>query len=147
MNIALAPERITRRKMTDRESLDLQTLYYPYAVPGLPFEACIFNLMKQLCAEYTGGSWEYYVLSNGAWYLAPTEPGPYRLKDVGGRAHAMSGDGAGLTVTLYLVNHLSWHFHSEGQLAKSTAAADHYHALRMYTYPHVDAGSIWKVLD
>lgn len=141
------PSPITRRLMTDQEALSLHTPYYPFYGNDGIFEVAVFHLMGKLCSSYTGGQWNYYVLSNGAWYMAPEEPGPWTLVDIDGRAFEMSGDGAGLAVTLYVVNHLSWMFHAAGQKESCEAAADHYHALRMYTYPHADAVAIWRVLD
>lgn len=138
---------LTRRKMTDKEVLRLKTAYYPFIGPQQSFEATVFGLLGEWCPEYSGGLWTYYVLSNGAWYLAPNGSEAYGLKDIDGQVHTMSSDGAGLTATLYLVNHLSWMFHDTGEPVKSQAATDHYHALRMFTYPHADARAIWKVLD
>ena len=146
-NVATTPAPITRRKGSYRVALALSPAYYPFIKGCGPFEATIFGLLGQLCPDYTGGMWDYFALSNGTWYMAPTEKCLFRVTDFDGRSHDMSGDGAGLAVTLYLVNHLSWKFRADGQVAMMEAAAHHYHALRMYTYAHPDASAIWRVLD
>lgn len=138
---------LTRRTMSDEEVLNLITPYYPMYAPLHFFETKVFELLESWCDDYDGGMWKYYELSNGAWYLAPDASKPLQLRDVNGRKHAMTPDGAGLAASLHLLHQLSWHFHEKGEKAKSDIVSEHYHALRMYTYAHVDVAAIWKVLD
>lgn len=144
---AQAAPQLTRRKMSDSEVLHFRTPYYPMFGPGEPFEAALFTLFNSMCEEYTGGFWTYFMLSSGAWYLAPDDEGPYRLKDHAGHKHEMSKDGAGLLATLYVLNVLSWKYHADGDKVRRDAATEHYHALRMYTYAHPDSAAIWAVLN
>lgn len=142
------PAPLTRRKMKYREVLNFSTPYYPMFGPLQFFETAVFAALGSWCKAYDGGSWTYYMLSNGAWYLAPSDDShDYPSKDFYGCKHSMSADGAGLAATLYVVNMLSWKFHEAGDKVRCAAAAEHYHALRMYTYTHPDAVAIWRVLD
>jgi hypothetical protein len=42
-------------------------------------EAMIYFRLSQLSADYQGGYWECYQLSNGGFYLAPSDPERLRL--------------------------------------------------------------------
>jgi len=141
-----APQ-LSRRTMSDDEALNLLTPYYPMYAPLQFFETKVFELLRAWCDDYDGGTWTYYELSNGAWYLSPNDTEPYCVRDAYRCLHTMSPDGAGLTASLYLLNHLAWYFHEKGDKTKRDAVTEHYHALRMYTYGHVDAVAIWRVLD
>lgn len=147
MTVAPIPQPLTRRKMSDAEVLNMITPYYPMFAPLQFFETMVFEMLDSWCDDYDGGVWSYFKLSNGAWYLAPADEGIYRVKDYAGREHEMSPDGAGLTATLHMLHRLTWHFHEAGDKAKRDVVSEHYHALRMYTYPHPDATAIWRVLD
>lgn len=140
------PPPITCRVMSDAEALGLEAHYYPFFGPMLSFEQMVFRTMEKLCPEYSGGAWSYHCLSNGAWYMAP-EHGTYALKDWVGERHPMSADGAGLAITQYVVNHLSWYFHEKQNQAATDAAIAHFHALRAYTAIHPDATAINLALD
>lgn len=111
------------------------------------FENAVFSVMRELCDSYDGGDWSSLKLSNGAWYMALLDCESIFLKDGDGELHQMSGDGAGLAVTAYLVNHLSWMYQQEGQTDESIAAANHFSKLRDFYLQHRDAAAIWKVLD
>lgn len=138
---------LTRRAMSDAEALNLSTPYFPLCGPMEFFETEVFDLLKSWCDEYDGGTWTYYELSNGAWYLSPNATEVYGVKDCYGDKHEMTPDGAGLAATFHLLHLLLWRFHDAGQTANYEAVSEHYHALQRYTYQHPDARAIWKVLD
>ncbi|WPU57058.1 antirestriction protein [Stenotrophomonas acidaminiphila] len=140
---------ITSRVMSDAEfaRLHLKAPYFPYIGPGLPFENVLYKKMGELCPAYTGGCWSYHVLSNGAWYMAPDEDGIYELTNWEGKRYPMSKDGAGLAVTQYLVNHLSWYYLEKGHNLARYAAIAHFDALQEYRRQHPDGEAIYWVLD
>jgi hypothetical protein len=43
------------------------------------FEEDLYTNMSQLCADYTGSYWNFYDLSNGGCYLAPSGAESYRI--------------------------------------------------------------------
>ncbi len=138
---------VTTRLMSDAEALRLHTPYYPYIATGLPFENVLFSKMSEICPEYTGGLWSYHELSNGGWYMVPDDHDTYELTNGEGKRYPMSKDGAGLTVTQFLVNHLSWYYHQKGDDEARRAAIANFEALREYGRQHPDAEAIYWVLD
>lgn len=141
------PAPITSRLMTDAEAVRLETPYYPLVSPGVAFEPVLYRKMSEICPDYTGGRWSYHVLSNGAWYMAPDEDGTYELTNWEGKRYPMSKDGAGLAVTQYLVNHLSWYYLEKGHNLARYAAIAHFEALQEYRRQHPDGEAIYWVLD
>ncbi|GEM_PF-2372196 len=140
------PTPITCRLMSDDEVLGFETPYYPFFGSMCSFEQQIFRAMGELCPEYTGGLWSYHMLSNGGWYMAP-EAATFSIADWEGTRHPMSSDVAGLAITQYVVNHLSWYFHEKHDQVAKNAAIAHFDALQAYTATHPDAAAIRWALD
>lgn len=140
---------ITSRVMSDAEFIRLHdhAPYFPYIGPGLPFENVLYKKMGELCPAYTGGCWSYYSLSNGGWYMVPDDHDTYELTNWEGKRYPMSKDGAGLTVTQFLVNHLSWYYHQKGDDEARRAAIANFEALQEYSRQHPDGETIRMVLD
>jgi len=73
-------------------------------------ESAIYQWMRQLCADYDGGYWEFMTLSNGGGYLRPGV-GPWVLKvDGNGFSGQFSHDAAGIVVTLFALSHLAFRY-------------------------------------
>lgn len=97
-----------------------------------------------LCPHYRGGSWEFYDLSNGGCYLAPSQT-HYRLVHPGHAFDAtVSGDAAGIVATLYTFNTLSFHFEHD---PFGTHLRTLFHLLRDYAAHHPEAGLIFRIID
>ena len=75
------------------------------------FERQVYSQLRQCCADYHGGHWEFYDLSNGGCYLAPTTAARYRLIVPGNRL-SLSADATGIIVTLFSLCRLSFRFPS-----------------------------------
>jgi hypothetical protein len=59
--------------------------------------------------DYQGGLWEYYTLSNGGGYAAPVKPERLRISVMGnGYEGEMSADAAGIVVSLFVLNTLTF---------------------------------------
>jgi hypothetical protein len=64
-------------------------------------EGRIFELMREHCADYSGGCWQFYELSNGGFYMVP-HLDRVRLNVPGnGCRREITGDAAGITVCLF----------------------------------------------
>ena len=37
----------------------------------MALEGRVFDLMREYCADYSGGCWQFYELSNGGFYMVP----------------------------------------------------------------------------
>lgn len=107
----------------------------------LVVENTVYNQLRALCAQYQGGYWEFYDLSNGGCYLAPrgTE---YRLFCEGNGFEAtVSADAAGIIATLHALSHLSFKFQD------STLISDHFHQLRAFALRHAEQSAIFSAID
>jgi len=77
----------------------------------MAFEQCLFTQMSQLSGDYVGGYWDFYDLSNGGCYLAPSAPATYHIRAAGNSFDgSLSADAAGITATLFALNALSFQF-------------------------------------
>lgn len=115
----------------------------------LRLEPTVFNMAGMLSDQYRGGSWDFYGLSNGGFYMAPRSTGiaprastSFEVTSENCFEGAMSGDALGITAYLYAYSHLSFTNNSFGELC-----AQHYHWLREYALDHSEAGSVFAAID
>lgn len=104
-------------------------------------EAMVYGWMRELCAEYDGGMWSFFTLSNGGGYLAPSTSQPMKLEvDGNGFEGTMSADAAGIVATFFTLSHLSMQTEQE-------ALSDLFLALREFAAEHAEAGLIFGAID
>jgi antirestriction protein len=105
------------------------------------FETAVFDWMHRVAADYRGGVWQFYELSNGGFYMAP-DHGSYRLcVDGNGYEGVMSADAAGITTCLFAYSHLSFND------PKRELFAERFHQLREYALQHEEAAGILGAID
>ena len=111
-------------------------------------EPHVFTVAERLSADYRGGYWEFYTLSNGGFYLAPgtgadtDSDACFEVRCDNGYSGAMSADALGLTACLYAYSHLSF-----GGDAFAEVCGEHYHLLREYILDHAEAAAILGAID
>lgn len=110
---------------------------------GLQLEPHIFVLTAELAPTYNGGYWEFYALSNGGFYMAPSSDDDFAVICENGFVGTLSSDALGITACLYAYSHLS--FSGNEDLARM--CAEHYHLLREFMMDHSEAGAILKATD
>ena len=104
-------------------------------------EAMVYDWMGRLCADYAGGIWNFYTLSNGGGYLAPVRSKPMRVfVDGNGFEGMLSADAAGVVATLFTLSHLSMQTNSE-------TLSDLFLSLRDFAAEHAEAGLIFRAID
>lgn len=104
-------------------------------------EGLVYDLMRQYSADYDGGIWHFYELSNGGFYMSPRMPEPVRFSvDTNGYEGSMSADAVGITVCLFCFSLLSFQYTDE-------VFAKHYHWLREFALGHKEAGAIFAAID
>jgi hypothetical protein len=107
-------------------------------------ERQVYHQFANLAPQYRGGYWEFYDLSNGGCYLAPSQDF-YHLVHPGGDYDAtVSGDAAGIVATLYTFSQLSFHFEQD---PFGTRVSDLFHLLRDYASHHPEASIIFRIID
>lgn len=107
-------------------------------------ERQIYHQFANLALHYRGGYWEFYDLSNGGCYLAPSQDF-YHLVHPGMDFDAtVSGDAAGIVATLYTFSTLSVHFEHD---PFGTHLRTLFHLLRDYAAHHPEASLIFRIID
>jgi hypothetical protein len=107
----------------------------------LEAETTIFAWLRELSADYQGGYWHFYDLSNGGFYMAPEVSESLRIEVLGnGYRGRMSADAAGITTCLFAYSHLSFRF-------RDGPFGNHYAWLLDFAADHAEARSILAAVD
>ncbi|HYD60876.1 MAG TPA: antirestriction protein [Noviherbaspirillum sp.] len=107
----------------------------------LKAEATVYNWMSMLASDYIGGYWNYYELSNGGFYMAPTSPERFDiLVDSNGYSGEMSADAAGITACLFAFCNLA-------NYLRDDRIIDLYHQLRDFAATHPEGCEIFRAID
>jgi hypothetical protein len=114
-----------------------------FGVRFLWLESYIYDSAASLCADYDGGFWEFYALSNGGFYQAPRSDRIFRVACANGFDGQLSADAFGITACLYAYSLLS--FSADKEFA--AVCAQQYHCLRDYAALHPEAAAIWRATD
>ena len=123
------------------EEARLQALPRHFGVHMLRLENTVFEFMRQLAAQYVGGVWDMFELSNGGFYMrSGTEPVRLVVHS-NGFDGVMSADAAGVTVCLFAYSHLSFQYPDEDLFGR------HFYQLRAFALDHPEAGSIFAAID
>ncbi len=109
----------------------------------LQIEPLIYVLTAELAPTYNGGYWEFYDLSNGGFYMAPSSDDDFAVICENGFVGTLSPEALGITASLYAYSHLS--FSGNEELAQM--CAEQYHLLREFIMDHPEAGAILKAAD
>lgn len=106
----------------------------------LTVERRIYEFMSQVCPAYSGGSWRFFELANGGFYMTPPGEAYEICIDSNGFQGHMSADAAGITVCLFIYSQLSFESATE-------SFAKHFHWLRDFARHHPEAGAIFQAID
>ncbi|MFM0224185.1 antirestriction protein [Paraburkholderia dipogonis] len=107
-------------------------------------EGLTYQQATNLSADYKGGLWTFYRLSNGGGYLAPDTDRRFNVSVQGNDYEGeVSADAFGVIVTLFVFGALCW-IDNETLREKFT---DHYHQLRDFAKDHTEAGAIFRAID
>ena len=132
---------ITRQQVVDDQRINITADFFGVYFP-LRLEPFVYAMTSKLSDDYSGGYWQFYALSNGAFYLAPDSDGRFQVISENGHECLMSADALGITVCLYAYSHLSF-----GDDEFSDKCARQYHLLRDYMFNHPEARSILGTID
>ena len=104
-------------------------------------EGLVYEWARRLASAYDGGSWIFFQLSNGGFYMAPERCGRLHVRwHMNGYNDMMGADAFGIVVTLFALCHLA-------ELRQDDRIIEHYHALRAYAAQHVEAANILRAID
>jgi len=126
-------------KVLEANRLDMMPRYFGARM--LNVENFIYNVMGHMCESYTGGYWEFFELSNGGFYMAPTFEGKALLEASGNYfSQEVTCDAAGIIACLYAF----CYFAEEDNTGRF---ANLYHNLRDYVGDHPEASLIYGAID
>ena len=108
----------------------------------LHLEPLVYATADHLSPDYTGGFWEFYRLSNDAFYMAPSTEDRFHVIAENGFEGDLSADAFGITTCLYAYSHLSF----SGMLI-ADVCANQYHRLREYALEHPEAAAVMAAVD
>ena len=108
----------------------------------LQMEPVIYGITDRMAADYKGGYWDFYTLSNGGFYMEPSSDDVFHVTCDNMFEGDLSADALGITACLYAYSHLSF---SNGRFARVCAC--HFHMLRSYMLEHESARKIIQATD
>jgi hypothetical protein len=108
----------------------------------LRLEPVIYGITERMAEDYSGGYWDFFQLSNGGFYMAPSTDRIFHVTCYNYFEGDLSGDALGITACLYAYSHLSF---SNGRFARVCAC--HFHRLREYMFEHPEVREILGAID
>ncbi|WP_336818899.1 antirestriction protein [Cedecea sp. MMO-103] len=123
--------------------------FWPQLFGSIPMwitlEPLIFAWMDHFCADYGGGIWQFYTLSNGGAFMAPEADNdsnePWSLfNTMNGNGAEMSAEAAGIAVCLMTYSHHACR-------TECDAMTEHYYRLRDYALNHAECSAIMHIID
>ena len=132
---------VTRELVPEDQRLAITEELFGMAFP-LQLEPVMYGITDRMAQEYTGGYWNFYTLSNGGFYMAPSEDKVYHVKCQNMYEGDLSADALGITACLYAYSNLSF---SLSDIAREYAR--HYHLLREYSMEHAEVREILAATD
>ena len=123
--------------------------FWPQHFGSIPqwmtLEPHIFAWMDLFCADYCGGIWQFYTLSNGGAFIAPEPDGDDVEKwtlfnPMNGNDVEMSAEAAGIAACLMAYSH-------HAMRTECDAMTEHYYRLRDYALSHAECSAIMHIID
>ena len=133
---------ITRQQVSDKQRI-MHTANLFGIRFSLNIEPAVYSIASNIATEYNGDYWEFYVLNNGGFYMAPCSDQSYQVICENGYEGKLSADALGITACLHAYSHLSF---SSNQ-AFAEICSYHYHWLREYMLEHKEARAILSAID
>ena len=132
---------VTRELVPDDQRMAITERLFGIHFP-LQLEPVIYGITERMAESYNGGYWDFYTLSNGGFFLAPSGDDVFHVICDNMFENDLSGDALGITVCLYAYSHLSF---TDGRFGRVCAC--HYHRLREYMFEHPEANLILQATD
>ena len=132
---------ITATLVPEASRMDIADKHFGIRFP-LTVEPMIFQFASQIAPAYSGGYWNFYILSNGGFFMAPKLDMSFEVIADNGYLGSMSAEALGVTTCLYAYSNLSF---GEGKFCE--ACADYYHRLFEFAMSHSEAAAIRAAID
>lgn len=133
---------ITRQQVSTNQRIQHTADLFGIRFP-LNLEPAIYEFTGNMAPKYNGAYWEFYNLTNGGFYMAPSSDKHYLVNCGNGFEGKLSADALGITACLYAYSHLSF----SSNTAFAEICTNHYHWLRAYMLEHKEASAILSAID
>ncbi len=129
----------------DEQRVEFWPQYFGNIPQWIILEPNIFTWMDRFCADYSGGIWQFYTLSNGGAFMAPevnvdTDEKWSLFNAMNGNGGELSVEAAGITVCLMTYSH-------HAMRTECDAMTEHYYRLRDYALNHAECRAIMHIID
>jgi len=134
---------ITVTYVDDEQRVGFWPQYFGSIPQWITLEPRIFAWMDRLCADYHGGIWRFYTLSNGGAFMAPEADGEEKwtlFNSMNGNGAELSSEATGIAVCLMAYSHHACR-------TESDAMTEHYYRLRDYAFSHAECRAIMHIID
>jgi hypothetical protein len=132
---------VTRELVPEDQRMAITEKFFGPNFP-MKLEPVIYGITDRMADAYSGGYWDFYTLSNGGFYMAPSDDRVFHVTCDNMFEGDLSADALGITACLYAYSHLSF---SNGRFARVCAA--HFYHLREYMFEHASARQIIQAND
>lgn len=135
---------ITVSCIADEDRIDFWPLHFSRIPQWLMLEPHIFAWMDRLCADYHGGIWNFYTLTNGAAFMAPeadSDDNKWML------FNSMNGNGAELGSEAAGISACLLEYSRHACRTECDAMTEHYYRLRDYALQHAECNAIMRLID
>ena len=133
---------ITRELIPDDRRMSHTERLFGLHFPLL-LEPFIYAATEKMSAEYRGGYWHFYCLSNRGFYMALDSDQTFHVTCANCYEGDLSADALGIVACLTAYSHLSF----SRDIAFARSCADHYHRLRDFMLDHEEARAILGAID
>ena len=107
-------------------------------------EPYVYTVARDIAEEYTGGYWDFYLLSNSGFYMSPSPDKRYSVScPMNFFNGELSADALGIVACLTAYSHLS--FCSEQAFARECSRQ--FHLLRTFACEHEEGTAILSAID
>jgi hypothetical protein len=132
---------VTREPVPEDQRMAITEKFFGPNFP-MKLEPVIYGITDRMADAYSGGYWDFYNLSNGGFYMAPSGDDVFHVTCDNMFEGDLSGDALGITACLYAYSNLSF---GHGGFARECAR--HYHLLREYMMNHPEVRNILSATD
>lgn len=126
---------------------ELRIGFWPQHFGSIPqwitLEPRIFAWMDRLCADYCGGIWQFYTLSNGGAFMVPEDDDGDKwtlFNSMNGNSAELSAQAAGIAACLLEYSHHACR-------TEFDEMTEHYYRLRDYALAHAECRAIMAIID
>lgn len=134
---------LTATPVPDEQRVEFWLQHFGNIPQWITLEPQVFAWMDRFCADYSGGIWNFYTLSNGGAFMVPeTDNDAFwsLFNAMNGNAADMSAEAAGIAVCLIAYSHHACR-------TECDAVTEHYWRLCDYALNHPECNAIMRIID